>query len=167
MDLVRLIEKLEKRGTDRVRRVMRLANSEACQLNHEYIGTEHLLLAILREGGGIAVKVLKSRGVTISDIRNQVTTLVRSGPDMETLGKLPHTPRAMMGCKYARYEAVAHKSKFIGTEHLLLGLLREREGVACQVLTKLGHRLDEVEQELRDALRVDFEGRIQDNTPSS
>ncbi|MGO8745046.1 MAG: Clp protease N-terminal domain-containing protein [Thermoguttaceae bacterium] len=158
MDLSHLIEKLDREGTDRLRKVMRLANREAQQMAHDYIGTEHLLLAILREGGGIAVRVLKAQGVTANDVCKEVRNLVEPSPDFVGEGKLPHVPRAMTAFFHAQREAQKCKSKLIGTEHLLLGLLRDQMGVAAQVLMNLGLRLDELEQDVRDAIRIDTEG---------
>jgi pantothenate kinase type III len=136
-----------ERFTDRARKVMVLANQEAQRFNHEYIGTEHILLGLIKEGSGVAANVLKNLGVDLRRIRMEVEKLVQSGPDMLTLGKLPQTPRAKKVVEYAIAEAHDLGHNYLGTEHLLLGLLREKEGVAAQVLINLGLGFGEVRDE--------------------
>lgn len=133
-----------ERFTDRARMAIQLAHREAQQFNHEYIGTEHLLLGLIAEGSGVAAVVLKSLGVKLDRVRAEVEKIVQAGPDMVTLGRLPHTPRAKKAIEYAIEESQTLNHGYIGTEHLLLGLLREFEGVAAQVLMNLGVRLDAV-----------------------
>ena len=123
--------------TDRARKVMMLANQEAQRFNHEYIGTEHILLGLLKEGSGTAAYVLKALGLDLHNIRIEIEKLVQSGPEMVTMGKLPHTPRTKKVIEYAMAEARALKHGYVGTEHILLGLLHEREGVAAQILVNL------------------------------
>lgn len=126
-----------ERFTDRARRVMRLANQEAQRLNHEYIGTEHVLLGIIKEGGGVAAQVLKNLDIDLRKIRLEVEKLVAPGPDMVTMGRLPQTPNTKAAIAFAIEEAAAMGHSYVGTEHLLLGLLRVQGGVACAVLVKL------------------------------
>ena len=137
-----------ERFTDRARKVMQLANQEAQRFNHEYIGTEHILLGLIKEGSGVAASVLKNLGIDLRKIRLEVENVVKSGPDMVTMGKLPQTPRAKKVIEYSMEEARNLNHNYVGTEHLLLGLLREHEGVAAQVLMNLGLRLEDVRDEV-------------------
>ena len=137
-----------ERFTDRARKVMALANQEAQRFNHEYIGTEHVLLGLVKEGSGVGANVLKNLEVDLHKVRMEVEKLVKSGPDMVTMGKLPQTPRAKKVIEYAIEEARALNHNYVGTEHLLLGLLREQDGVAAQVLMNLGLKLDDVREEV-------------------
>jgi len=141
-----------ERFTDRARKVMALANQEAQRFNHEYIGTEHILLGLVKEGSGVGATVLKNLDVDIKKLRLEVEKLVKSGPDMVTMGKLPQTPRAKKVIEYAIEEARALNHNYVGTEHLLLGLLRETEGIAAQVLMNLGLKLEDVRQEVLNLL---------------
>ncbi len=141
-----------ERFTDRARKVMALANQEAQRFNHEYIGTEHILLGLVKEGSGVGANVLKNLDVDLRKVRLEVEKLVKSGPDMVTMGKLPQTPRAKKVIEYAIEEARSLNHNYVGTEHLLLGLLREHEGVAAQVLMNLGLKLEEVREEVLNLL---------------
>ena len=141
-----------ERFTDRARKVMQLANQEAQRFNHEYIGTEHILLGLVKEGSGVAANVLKNLDVDLRKIRMEVEKIVQTGPDMVTMGKLPHTPRAKKVIEYAMEEARNLNHNYVGTEHLLLGLLREQEGVAAQVLLNLSLKLEEVREEVLNLL---------------
>ena len=141
-----------ERFTDRARKVMQLANQEAQRFNHEYIGTEHILLGLIKEGSGVAANVLKNLDVDLRKIRLEVEKLVQSGPDMVTMGKLPQTPRAKKVIEYSMEEARNLNHNYVGTEHVLLGLLREQEGVAAQVLMNLGLKLEEVREEVLNLL---------------
>ncbi|HEX41783.1 MAG TPA: ATP-dependent Clp protease ATP-binding subunit, partial [Phycisphaerales bacterium] len=146
-----------ERFTDRARKVMALANQEAQRFNHEYIGTEHILLGLVKEGSGVGATVLKNLEVDIKKLRLEVEKLVKSGPDMVTMGKLPQTPRAKKVIEYAIEEARALNHNYVGTEHILLGLLRESEGIAAQVLMNLGLRLEDVRQEVLNLLGAGVE----------
>jgi ATP-dependent Clp protease ATP-binding subunit ClpC len=146
-----------ERFTDRARKVMALANQEAQRFNHEYIGTEHILLGLVKEGSGVGANVLKNLDVDIKKLRLEVEKLVKSGPDMVTMGKLPHTPRAKKVIEYAIEEARALNHNYIGTEHILLGLLRETEGIAAQVLMNMGLKLEDVRQEVLNLLGAGVE----------
>jgi ATP-dependent Clp protease ATP-binding subunit ClpC len=137
---------------------MQLANQEAQRFNHEYIGTEHILLGLIKEGSGVAANVLKNLDVDLRKIRLEVEKLVQSGPDMVTMGKLPQTPRAKKVIEYSMEEARNLNHNYVGTEHILLGLLREQEGVAAQVLMNLGLKLDEVREEVLNLLGHGVEG---------
>jgi ATP-dependent Clp protease ATP-binding subunit ClpA len=143
-----------ERLSDRARKVMALANQEAQRFNHEYIGTEHILLGLLDEGKGVAANVLKNLEVNLCRVRLEVEGLVKSSPDRVTMGKLPQTPRAKKVIEYAIEEARELGHDYIGTEHLLLGLLRERDGIAAQVLMNFGLELDGVRKEIVDLLGV-------------
>jgi ATP-dependent Clp protease ATP-binding subunit ClpC len=147
-----------ERFTDRARKVMQLANQEAQRFNHEYIGTEHVLLGLIKEGSGVAANVLKNLDVDLRKIRLEVEKLVQSGPDMVTMGKLPQTPRAKKVIEYSMEEARNLNHNYVGTEHILLGLLREQEGVAAQVLMNLGLKLEEVREEVLNLLGHGLEG---------
>lgn len=147
-----------ERFTDRARKVMQLANQEAHRFNHEYIGTEHILLGLVKEGSGVAANVLKNLDVDLRRIRNEVEKLVQSGPDMVTLGRLPHTPRAKKVLEFSMEEARNLNHNYVGTEHILLGLLREQEGVAAQVLMNLSLKLDDVREEVLNLLGHGLEG---------
>src|SRR5213082_1722177 len=146
-----------ERFTDRARKVMQLANQEAQRFNHEYVGTEHVLLGLIKEGSGVAANVLKNLDVDLRKIRNEVEKIVQAGPDMVTMGKLPQTPRAKKVIEYAIEEARNLNHNYVGTEHLLLGLLREHDGVAAQVLMNLGLKLEEVREEVLNLLGAGVE----------
>jgi ATP-dependent Clp protease ATP-binding subunit ClpC len=141
-----------ERFTDRARKVMALANQEAQRFNHEYVGTEHILLGLVKEGQGVAANVLHNLQVDLKKIRLEVEKIVKSGPNMVTMGKLPQTPRAKKVIEFAIEEARNLGHNYVGTEHLLLGLLREHDGVAAQVLMNLGLKLDDVRAEVLNIL---------------
>ncbi len=143
-----------ERFTDRARKVMQLANQEAQRFNHEYIGTEHILLGLVKEGSGVAANVLKNLDVDLRKIRLEVERIVQHGQggDQVVMGRLPHTPRAKKVIEYSIEEARNLNHSYVGTEHLLLGLLREQEGVAAQVLMNLGLKLEDVREEVLNLL---------------
>ncbi len=145
------------RFTDRARKVLQYAHQEAVRFNHEYIGTEHLLLGLTKEGNGVAAKVLRKMDVDLRKIRAEVENLVRSGPDTVTMGRLPHTPRAKKALEFAMEEATLLQHTYVGTEHILLGLLRQHDGVAAQVLMNLGLKLEEVREEVMGTIGQDSE----------
>ena len=146
-----------ERLTDRARKVMALANQEAQRFNHEYIGTEHILLGLVKEGSGVGANVLKALDIDLRKVRLEVEKLVKSGPEMVTMGKLPQTPRAKKVLEYAIEEARNLNHNYVGTEHLLLGLLREQDGVAAQVLMNLGVKLEEGREEVLNLLGAGLE----------
>jgi ATP-dependent Clp protease ATP-binding subunit ClpC len=146
-----------ERFTDRARKVMQLANQEAQRLNHEYIGTEHILLGLVKEGSGVAANVLKNLDIDLRKVREEIERLVARSLDVSTPGKLPQTPRAKKVTEYAIEEARNLNHNYVGTEHILLGLLREEEGVAAQVLMNLGLRLEDVREEVLNLLGHNME----------
>ena len=129
---------MHDRFTDRVRRVIYFARDEASRLQHDYIGTEHLLLGIVREGEGIAAKVLGKMDLDFEQIQQAVESMVKSSGGTLTIGEIPFTPRAKRVLELAIEEARLLGHNYVGTEHLLLGLIREGEGIAANVLTNLG-----------------------------
>lgn len=139
-----------ERFTDRARHVMRHANTEAGRLNHEYIGTEHILLGLIKEDFGVAAHVLKNLGFDLLKIRLQVEKFVHVGTDVITPSnsKLPQNLRAKRVIEYAVEEAQRLNHNYVGTEHLLLGLLREPEGIAAQVLINMGLTLVNIREEV-------------------
>ncbi len=151
-----------ERFTDRARKVMQLANQEAQRFNREYIGTEHILLGLCREGTGVAANALQNLAVDLHKVRREVEKLGEYGPEMVTMGKLPQTPKAKKVIQYAMGVARDLNHDYIGTEHMLLGLLHEREGTAAQVLMNLGLTLDNVREEVLNLL-----GHGLEETPGS
>ncbi len=129
-----------ERFTERARQVVVLAQDEARALKHNYIGTEHILLGLLREEEGLAARVLESLDITVEEVRAQVARIVGQGDEVTT-GQIPFTPRAKKVLELALREALSLGHNYIGTEHILLGLVREGEGVAAQILKKLGAEL--------------------------
>ncbi|MGZ6790576.1 MAG: Clp protease N-terminal domain-containing protein, partial [Mycobacteriaceae bacterium] len=140
-----------ERFTDRARRVVVLAQEEARMLNHNYIGTEHILLGLIHEGEGVAAKSLESLGISLEGVRSQVEEIIGQGQQAPS-GHIPFTPRAKKVLELSLREALQLGHNYIGTEHLLLGLIREGEGVAAQVLVKLGADLNRVRQEVHKEL---------------
>ncbi|HJV04583.1 MAG TPA: ATP-dependent Clp protease ATP-binding subunit, partial [Actinomycetota bacterium] len=136
-----------ERFTDRARRVVVLAQEEARMLNHNYIGTEHILLGLIHEGEGVAAKALESLGISLEAVRQQVEDIIGQGQSAPT-GHIPFTPRAKKVLELSLREALQLGHNYIGTEHILLGLIREGEGVAAQVLQKLGADLNRVRQQV-------------------
>ncbi|MDD4939153.1 MAG: ATP-dependent Clp protease ATP-binding subunit [Candidatus Omnitrophica bacterium] len=140
------------RFTERARKVIILAKEEARRFNHDYIGTEHILLGLIREGEGVAASVLQKLGVSLEKIRLEIEKLVQPGPTTQIIGDIPFTPRAKKALELAAEEARALGHNYIGTEHLLLGLIREGEGMASQVLLNLGLDLNSVRNEVMELL---------------
>jgi ATP-dependent Clp protease ATP-binding subunit ClpC len=136
-----------ERFTDRARRVVVLAQEEARMLNHNYIGTEHILLGLIHEGEGVAAKALESLGISLDAVREQVQEIIGQGQQAPS-GHIPFTPRAKKVLELSLREALQLGHNYIGTEHILLGLIREGEGVAAQVLVKLGADLNKVRQQV-------------------
>jgi ATP-dependent Clp protease ATP-binding subunit ClpC len=136
-----------ERFTDRARRVVVLAQEEARMLNHNYIGTEHILLGLIHEGEGVAAKSLESLGISLEGVRSQVEEIIGQGQQAPS-GHIPFTPRAKKVLELSLREALQLGHNYIGTEHILLGLIREGEGVAAQVLVKLGAELTRVRQQV-------------------
>ncbi len=159
-----------ERFTDRARKVMQLANQEAQRFNHECIGTDHILLGLIKEASepgaatpwlfrainnflglkqrpGVAANVLENLGVDLQRIRQEIEKVIVSGPEPTPKGKRPRTPRAQIAIRRAIEEARSLNHKYVGTEHLLLGLLREGEGLAAEVLTDIGLTVERVRRE--------------------
>jgi ATP-dependent Clp protease ATP-binding subunit ClpC len=137
--------------TDRARRVVVLAQEEARMLSHDYIGTEHLLLGLVHEGAGVAVVALESLGISLDDVRRDVEEMIGRGQH-ELSGHIPFTPRAKKVLELSLRESQQLGAGYIGTEHILLGLIREGEGVAAQVLVKLGADLNRARQQVLQIL---------------
>jgi len=146
------------RFTERARKVIILAKEEAKRFNHDYIGTEHILLGLIREGEGVAATVLEKMGVSLENIRLEVEKLVQPGPATQIIGDLPFTPRAKKALELAAEEARSLGHNYIGTEHLLLGLIREEEGVASQVLLNLNLDLSTVRNKVMEVLGSELPG---------
>jgi ATP-dependent Clp protease ATP-binding subunit ClpA len=136
-----------QRFTDRARRVVVLAQEEARRLEHNYIGTEHILLGLIREGEGVAAEALKSLRISLDPVRQQVEEIIGRGQE-PLQGHIPFTPRAKKVLELSLREALQLGHDYIGTEHILLGLIRESDGVAAQVLVKLGADLNRVRQQV-------------------
>src|SRR5881296_621538 len=141
-----------ERFTDRARRVVVLAQEEARMLNHNYIGTEHILLGLIHEGEGVAAKALESLGISLDAVRQQVEEIIGQGQQAPS-GHIPFTPRAKKVLELSLREALQLGHNYIGTEHILLGLIREGEGVAAQVLQKLGADLNRARQQVIQLLQ--------------
>ena len=153
------------RFTDSARKVLAYARQEAQRFNHEYIGTEHLLLGLVREGTGVAANVLHNLDVDIKKIRLEVEKMVQSGPELVTKGQLPFTPRAKKVLELSFEEARNLGQNYIGTEHILLGLLREQDGVAAHVLTNLGLSLEDVRSEVLNIIGPDADAAEETSKP--
>ncbi|MEE8106221.1 MAG: Clp protease N-terminal domain-containing protein [Planctomycetota bacterium] len=143
------------RFTDRARKVMGFARQESLRLKHDYIGTEHMLLGLIQEGSGVASDVLKNLDVDLKTVRREVEKLVSYGTTVISMGQLPFTPRGKKVLEFALEEASNFGHNYIGTEHLLLGLIREREGIAAQVLKVIRVRLEDVREEVLELLGVE------------
>jgi ATP-dependent Clp protease ATP-binding subunit ClpA len=152
--------------TDRARKVMQLANQEAQRFNHEYIGTEHILLGLVKEGSGVGAEVLKRLGIDLRKVRLEVEKITVSGQGPFPTDKLPSTPRAKKVIEFAINKARGLNHNHVGTEHLLLGLLDEKEGVAAQVLFSLGVSVDRVRREVLQLPSNPPEGKGEDPGPA-
>ena len=139
--------------SSRVQMVIQFSREEALRLGHDYIGTEHLLLGLIREGEGIAVEILRNLGCDLDEVKRSVEDSVKSSGETMTIGNIPFTKRAEKILKMAYVEAEKYKSDIIGTEHLLLALVKEKDGVAAQVLMSYEVTYDSVREELENILR--------------
>jgi ATP-dependent Clp protease ATP-binding subunit ClpC len=146
-----------ERFSGRARRVIDLAQDEARMLEHNYIGTEHILLGLIHEGDGVAAKALQSLGISLDAVRQQVEQIIGRGQQAPS-GHIPFTPRAKKVLELSLREALQLGHDYIGTEHILLGLIREGDGVAAQVLVKLGADLNRVRQQVIQLLHG-YQGR--------
>ena len=133
--------------TDRVRKVLAMAREEAIRLQHDYVGTEHILLGLIREGEGVAAAVLTNLSVDLEQVQERIEESVRRGKATIALGELPYTSRAKKVLEFAMAEARELNHSYVGTEHLLLGLLREEKGIAADVLNQLGVTLEEARRQ--------------------
>jgi ATP-dependent Clp protease ATP-binding subunit ClpC len=148
-----------ERFTDRARRVVVLAQEEARMLDHNYIGTEHILLGLIHEGEGVAARALESLGIGLDAVRQQVEEMIGRGQHASS-GHIPFTPRAKKVLELSLREALQLGHDYIGTEHILLGLIREGDGVAAQVLVRLGADLNRVRQQVIQLLHGYRETRM-------
>jgi ATP-dependent Clp protease ATP-binding subunit ClpC len=137
-----------ERFTERARQIVVLAQDEARMLKHNYIGTEHLLLGLLREEEGLAARVLESMDITLEEVRNQVSRIVGRGDEPLVSGQIPFTPRAKKVLELSLREAMALGHNYIGTEHILLGVVRENEGVAARILLDFDADADKIRNEV-------------------
>jgi ATP-dependent Clp protease ATP-binding subunit ClpA len=155
-----------ERFTDRARRVVVLAQEEARMLNHDYIGTEHILLGLLRENEGVAARVLTGLGLSLRDLRKRVRDIIGEGSKVPT-GHVAFTPRSKMVLELALREAVQLGQNYIGTEHILLGLIREKEGVAAQVFQQMGLDLARARAEVIRVLGMIHPGAVREAPPEA
>jgi N-acetyl-gamma-glutamyl-phosphate reductase len=153
-----------ERFTDRARKVLALANDEALRLDHEYLDTFHILLGLIKEGSGVGASVLKKMNVDFDKARIEVEKLVKRGG--KKTDKLPQTPRAKMVIQYAIEESSNLNHNYVGTEHILLGLVREHDGVAAQVLRELGLKLEQIREEILNTLKQGMQTKTSTATRS-
>src|SRR5262245_32364152 len=149
---------MSNRFTERAQRVILIAQEEAKRLNHDYVGTEHLLLGLIALGEGVAAQVLANLGVDLRRVRSEIEKIVGTGDNVMLLGEIPFTPRAKKVLELAVEEAQNMGHNYVGTEHLLLGLIREEEAVAARVLENIGVRLDVVREEVISLLGEGHQG---------
>src|SRR5437762_2696630 len=142
--------------TPRAQQVLQLARKEADRFNHNYVGTEHLLLGLIKLGQGVAVNVLQKMGLDLETVRMEVEKQVGSGPETKMVGNIPYTPRVKKVLALAGKEAKALNHSYVGTEHILLGLLREGEGVAARVLKSLEVDINRTREEIQKELDPNF-----------
>ena len=142
--------------TPRAQQVLALARKEADRFNHNYVGTEHLLLGLIKLGQGVAVNVLQKMGLDLETVRMEVEKQVGTGPDQKMIGNIPYTPRVKKVLALAGKEAKALQHSYVGTEHILLGLLREGEGVAARVLKNLDVDIEHTRKEILKELDPNF-----------
>lgn len=141
-----------ERFTDRANKVMQLAHQESQRLKHEHFGTEHILLGLIKEGSGVAAHILKNFNLNLRCIRLEVEKNIQSVPEMVTMGELPQTSHAKKVIENAMEEAQLLNHNYVGTEHLLLRLLREEEGLAVKILEDLGLSIEETRNEVLNLL---------------
>src|SRR6516225_1658067 len=142
--------------TPRAQQVLALARKEADRFNHNFVGTEHLLLGLIKLGQGVAVNVLQKLGLDLDTVRMEVEKQVGTGPDQKMIGNIPYTPRVKKVLSLAGREAKALNHTYVGTEHILLGLLREGDGIAAQVLRNLDVDIEEARQRVLKELDPNF-----------
>src|SRR6266545_1676137 len=142
--------------TPRAQQVLALARKEADRFNHNFVGTEHLLLGLIKLGQGVAVNVLQKMGLDLETVRMEVEKQVGTGPDQKVIGNIPYTPRVKKVLALASKEAKALNHTYVGTEHILLGLLREADGVAARVLKNLDVDIEQTRQEILKELDPNY-----------
>jgi ATP-dependent Clp protease ATP-binding subunit ClpC len=145
-----------KNFTPRAKQVLALARKEAERLNHCFLGTEHLLLGLIKLGQGVAVNVLQRMALNLQTVRLEVEKIVGTGPDQKMFGIIPYTPRLKKALVLAQKEAKAMNHTYVGTEHILLGLLREGDGVAAQALKYFGVDIEPARQEILKQLDPNY-----------
>src|SRR6187200_2224589 len=145
--------------TPRAQQVLALARKEADRFNHNFVGTEHLLLGLIKLGQGVAVNVLQKMGLDLETVRMEVEKQVGTGPDQKLMGNIPYTPRVKKVLALASKEAKNLNHTYVGTEHILLGLLREGDGVAARVLKNLDVDIEQTRQEILKELDPNFTGQ--------
>ncbi|MFN8009659.1 MAG: Clp protease N-terminal domain-containing protein [Terriglobia bacterium] len=148
---------IEANFTPRAQTAVALAQAEADRLRHTFVGMEHLLLGLIALGQGVAVHVLRRMRIDLEKLRSDIERVIGTGPDEKLIGNLPFTPRAKMVFTLAMTEARTLRHTYVGTEHLLLGMLREGHGVAAVVLTNAGISIEQTRREIRNELDPDFE----------
>ena len=153
--------------TPRAQQVLALARKEADRMNHNFLGTEHLLLGLLKLGQGVAVNVLKARGADLDALREEIEKLVGTGPDQKIVGNIPYTPRVKKVIALAAKEAQQLHHTYLGTEHLLLGLLREGDGITSKVLRALDMDVEKTRQEILRELDPNFTPQAKDDFRNS
>jgi len=151
--------------TPRAQQVLALARKEADRFRHNYVGTEHILLGLIHEGKGVAAKALESLGIGLDAVRQQVEEVTGQGRHQAPSGHIPFTPQAKKVLELSQQEALRLGHNYVGTEHILLGLLREGDGVAAQVLVRLGADLNGVRQQVIRLLQAHHESRAERDTP--
>jgi ATP-dependent Clp protease ATP-binding subunit ClpA len=154
-----------ERFTNRARKVMALANQEAQRLNHDYIGTEHILLGMVNEGSGVGAQVLKSLKVDLRNVRQEVEKRVKRRPEMIAMSRLPQTPSAKRVIEHAIEQARDLGHKYVGTEHMLLGLLCEQNDLAAKVLMSLGLKLEDIREQVLSLLGAGIPAPIAPSQP--
>ena len=153
--------------TPRAQQVLALARKEADRLNHNFLGTEHLLLGLIKLGQGVAVNVLQKMGLDLETVRMEVEKQTPSGPDQKMIGNIPYTPRVKKVIALAQKEAKNLNHTYVGTEHLLLGLLREGDGVAAKVLRALDVDIEQARQEILKELDPNFAAQPGEEAPTA
>ncbi len=151
--------------TPRAQQVLALARKEADRFNHNFVGTEHLLLGLIKLGQGVAVNVLQKMGLDLETVRMEVEKQVGTGPDQKMIGNIPYTPRVKKVLALAAKEAKALNHTYVGTEHILLGLLREGDGVAARVLKNLDVDIEQTRQEILKELDPNFNAQEESAVP--
>jgi hypothetical protein len=154
---------IENNFTPRAQQVLALARREADRFHHNFVGTEHVLLGLIRLGQGVAVNVLRKLGLDLENVRLEVEKQVGTGPDQKMFGSIPYTPRVKKVLALAQREAKALNHTYVGTEHILLGLLREGDGVASRVLQDLNVDVEQTRQEILKELDPNFQGTVEDS----